>query len=81
MTPLSLASRIVRAFRHRRAVQSLTELDDHTLADIGLLRTDVHAALARLYFADPSTVLKEACCSWRTFAARFRTSPEPMTCC
>jgi uncharacterized protein YjiS (DUF1127 family) len=81
MTLLFLANQVVRAVRHRWAVQSLTELDDHTLADIGLLRTDVHAALARPYFADPSKVLKEACCNWRTFAARFRSSPEPMTCC
>lgn len=81
MTLLSLVREIVRAVRHRRAVHSLAELDDHALADVGLLRADVHAALAQPYFVDPSKVLKGACCNWRTLAARLRPSPEPMTCC
>jgi uncharacterized protein YjiS (DUF1127 family) len=81
MTLLSLASEIVQAVRNRRAVRSLAELDDRALADIGLLRTDVHAALARPSFADPSKVLTEVCCSWHSFTARFRSSPEPLTCC
>jgi uncharacterized protein YjiS (DUF1127 family) len=81
MTLLFLASSFVRAVGNRRAIQSLTDLDDHTLADIGLLRADVNAALARPYFADPSKALKEACCSWLASAARFRSSPEPVSCC
>jgi uncharacterized protein YjiS (DUF1127 family) len=81
MSLLSIASRMLRATRNRRVVQSLTELDDRTLADIGLLRTDVHASLALPYFVDPSKALKDACCHWRTFASRFRPSCEPIACC
>jgi uncharacterized protein YjiS (DUF1127 family) len=81
MTLLSTASQMLRAIRHRREVQSLTDLDDRTLADIGLLRTDVYASLARPYFADPSKALKDACCHWRTVASRFRSASEPAACC
>ena len=81
MTLLSIASQMLRAVRHRREVQSLTDLDHRTLADIGLLRTDVYASLARPYFADPSKVLKDACCHWRAVASRFRFASEPAACC
>jgi uncharacterized protein YjiS (DUF1127 family) len=81
MSLLSLVTQTLRAIRHRRQVLALTHLDDRTLADIGLLRTDVYASLARPYLADPSTVLKDACCHWRTFASRFRTGAEPVACC
>ena len=81
MALLSLASEIVRAVRNRRAVQSLAELDEHALADIGLLRSDVHTALSRPYVADPSKVLNEACRGRGRFAARLHASPELMTCC
>lgn len=81
MTLLSLASEIVRAVRHRRAVESLIALDDHTLADIGLLRTDVHASLAVPFFKDPSGALNQACCHWRTFARRLVGPAKPLPCC
>jgi uncharacterized protein YjiS (DUF1127 family) len=81
MSLLSVASQLLRAVPHRREVQSLTELDDRTLADIGLLRTEVYASLARPYFADPFKVLKDACCHWRSFASRLRVSSEPVACC
>ena len=81
MTLLSIASRALLALRHRREVRSMTDLDDRTLADIGLLRTDVYASLARPYFADPSKALKDACCHWRTFASRLLPTSEPTPCC
>jgi uncharacterized protein YjiS (DUF1127 family) len=81
MSSLSVASQMLRALRHRREVQSLTELDDHTLADIGVLRTDVFASLARPYFSDPSKALKDACCHWGRSVSRIRFSSEPVACC
>jgi len=57
------------------------DLDDHILADIGLLRTDISAALARPFFTDPSMALKDACCRWRTFANRSFPSMKPVPCC
>jgi uncharacterized protein YjiS (DUF1127 family) len=81
MILLSFVTRMIRAVRHRRQIRSLTELDDHILRDIGLLRADVHAALARPYFADPAKVLKDACCRGRTVTSRFRPDAEPVACC
>ena len=81
MSLLFVAGQMLRAVRYRRALRALTELDARTLADIGLLRTDVYASLARPYFADPSKALKDACCHWRTFASRLRRSSEPVACC
>ncbi|HEY8380925.1 MAG TPA: DUF1127 domain-containing protein [Microvirga sp.] len=78
---MTTLTRLLRAFRHRRAVASMAELSDHTLADIGLLRTDVYASLAASYLADPSQALRNACCHWRTFASRPRPSSELITCC
>lgn len=46
-----------RALRHRREVMRLAELDDRTLKDIGLLRSDVAGALAESYSTDPSRIL------------------------
>ena len=81
MSPLSIFTHRLRASRHRQKVRSLLDLDDHILADVGLLRTDVYAALARPYFADPSKALKDVCCRWRTFANRFHPSMEAVPCC
>ncbi|HYF56383.1 MAG TPA: hypothetical protein VEA41_19175 [Salinarimonas sp.] len=78
---MTILTRLIRALGHRRAVRSMTDLSDHSLADIGLLRTDVHAALGRSYLGDPSRILKDACCHWRTFASRFRPSSDPVACC
>ena len=74
---LSTLFRLGRAARHRSAVQSLIELDDHMLQDIGLLRTDVYAALAEPFQRDPSKVLKALCCHWHTRL----NHPEPAPCC
>ena len=46
-----------RALRHRREVMRLAELDDRTLKDIGLLRSDVAGALGEPYATDPSRIL------------------------
>lgn len=80
MSLLSILRRTFNVVRHRRDVRSLVHLDDHTLADIGLLRTDVHAALAGPFFADPSRALKAACCHWRSFIGR-PVAIGPVGCC
>ena len=61
---LALAGLAVRAFaaarkavRSRIEVARLADLDDRALKDIGLLRTDVAAALAVPYYRDPSAHL------------------------
>jgi uncharacterized protein YjiS (DUF1127 family) len=40
--------------KNRREVARLNDLDDRALKDIGLVRSDVHAALAEPLFSDPS---------------------------
>ena len=70
-----------RSVGHRREVQALTELDEHTLRDVGLLRTDVYAALAEPFHRDPSQVLRTLCCHWQSFGSRFRPAVEPAPCC
>lgn len=47
-----------KAWRNRREVERLLHLDDHGLADIGLKRGDVTAALAGPLIDDPSTRLR-----------------------
>lgn len=54
---LQFAERTVRTWRNRRAVGRLSELDDHVLADVGLTRGDVDAALSRPLIHDPSIEL------------------------
>lgn len=51
---LIAAADLLRALRHRREVQRLAELDDRTLKDIGLLRSDVEGALTEPFHKDPS---------------------------
>lgn len=48
---------LATAFRHRSEVRHLSEFDDRTLKDIGLLRSDVDSALAEPLFRNPSLVL------------------------
>ncbi|MGL4637325.1 MAG: DUF1127 domain-containing protein [Beijerinckiaceae bacterium] len=47
-------SKIRTALKNRRQIAQLHQLDDRALKDIGLLRTDVHAALAEPLYRDPS---------------------------
>jgi uncharacterized protein YjiS (DUF1127 family) len=51
---LRAVSGIATALRNRRAVRELVDLDDRSLKDIGLMRTDVAAALDRPLHHDPS---------------------------
>jgi len=48
---------VARAIAHRRDVKLLLELDDRTLKDIGLQRSEVRRALAEPFYRDPSKVL------------------------
>jgi len=47
------ARQIVVAIKHRRALARLAELDDRMLADIGLRRSDLHAARSVPLWQDP----------------------------
>jgi uncharacterized protein YjiS (DUF1127 family) len=49
---------LVRSWRNRRVVGDLLEFDDRMLADIGLMRGDVTAALSSPSGTDPSTRLR-----------------------
>jgi uncharacterized protein YjiS (DUF1127 family) len=42
------------AVKHRRELRRLTDLDDHMLADIGLTRSKLHAALSAPPWRDPT---------------------------
>lgn len=49
---------LFRAYRNRRAINGLHELDDYQLRDIGLTRADIAAALlTSSFFEDPSAQL------------------------
>lgn len=65
-----VAGRIARALINRRDVHRLAELDDRTLKDIGLMRSDVVGALAEPLYSDPSQLL-----SLRSGGHRGRSRP------
>ncbi len=48
---------LTKAIINRRDILRLTELDERSLKDIGLVRSDVEGALATSWLNDPSTVL------------------------
>jgi uncharacterized protein YjiS (DUF1127 family) len=54
---VAAAAALARVWRNRRQVHRLTELDDRTLKDIGLLRSDIEGALLEPLHKDPSRVL------------------------
>ncbi|MFO1184384.1 MAG: DUF1127 domain-containing protein [Bauldia sp.] len=62
------------AFRRRREVMSLLDMDDRMLRDIGLMRTDVTSALSGPPLADPSPQLV-ALATERRFAERAEMVP------
>lgn len=49
---------VLQALMHRRTVLEMASFDDRMLADIGLTRGDVHAALSLPLDADPSARLR-----------------------
>ncbi len=51
------AGKLVRTLRNRNEVRQLAELDDRSLKDIGLTRSDVQGALAASLLSDPSLIL------------------------
>ena len=46
------AARFARAWQNRRAINRLSELDDHQLFDMGLCRSDVQAVRSASFFSD-----------------------------
>ncbi|MFA6968697.1 DUF1127 domain-containing protein [Bosea sp. (in: a-proteobacteria)] len=62
---------LVKALIHRREVLRLGELDERSLKDIGLVRSDLDGALAVSWLADPSVILAERS-SARSCAAQTR---------
>jgi uncharacterized protein YjiS (DUF1127 family) len=53
------AGKLVRTLRNRYEVRQLAELDDRSLKDIGLTRSDVQGALAASLLSDPSLILAD----------------------
>jgi len=51
------AGKLVRTLRNRHEVRKLAELDERSLKDIGLTRSDVQGALAASLLSDPSLFL------------------------
>ena len=49
---------VLKAWQSRRAVASLTDFDDHLLADLGLTRGDVREALDLPFTSDPGRELQ-----------------------
>ena len=45
---------LIRAIRHRRELMRLAECEDYILADVGLSRDDVQAALSAPFWRDPT---------------------------
>ena len=73
---LSCLIHIARAARARRSPQRLADLDDHTLRDIGLRRTDLYA-VGRLQGAR----IKAACCRVRDVALWLLAGRRPACSC
>jgi uncharacterized protein YjiS (DUF1127 family) len=53
------ARQLHRAIKHRRDAAILADQDDYLLADIGLTRSDVHHAIARPLWHDPTETLRQ----------------------
>ncbi|TRL39141.1 DUF1127 domain-containing protein [Rhizobium straminoryzae] len=55
---IAAATNVLRVFRNRKALNQLSELEDHQLADIGLTRRDVDIAMNQTgAFDDPFKLL------------------------
>ena len=55
---LHTARRTFRAWRNRKRIASLSDFDDHILADMGLTRGDVRQALDLPFAHDPALELQ-----------------------
>jgi uncharacterized protein YjiS (DUF1127 family) len=73
----------VRAARHRREVSGLLELDERSLRDIGLMRSDVAGALAGPISEDPSVWLRnralDRATRLRAVQGRFAPASTPLS--
>lgn len=54
---MTAIANVVRAWRNRRAFYRLGELSDAQLADIGLVRADLHVAMGNSFGDDPTAQL------------------------
>lgn len=63
---------LAKALIHRREVLRLGELDERSLKDIGLVRSDLDGALAVSWLSDPSLVLAERSAARSGAASRRR---------
>ena len=73
---LGAGRRLGTALLHRREVARLADLDDRALKDIGLLRSDVTAALDRPLGEDPSTLLMLRSAERRSYARMAVLGPQ-----
>jgi uncharacterized protein YjiS (DUF1127 family) len=63
---------LAKALIHRREVLRLGELDERSLKDIGLVRSDLDGALAVSWLSDPTLVLAERSATRSGVATRRR---------
>ncbi|WP_321377505.1 DUF1127 domain-containing protein [Rhizobium sp.] len=60
LNAMSQLKAVIRALRHRSLAQSLAELDDYLLNDIGLTRAELEGELLKeKYLSDPTIKLAE----------------------
>lgn len=59
LTAARTLGRLVKVLNNRREVNSLREVDDRILKDIGLTRADVEGAMSVPLYQDPSSLLIE----------------------
>jgi len=51
------AWQMVIALKHRRSLALLADCDDRTLADIGLMRSDLYAARSEPFWQEPTSIV------------------------
>jgi hypothetical protein len=58
LTAVLLGTRqVITAIKHRCQLADLADAEDHRLADVGITRDDLNAALSEPLWRDPTTVL------------------------
>jgi uncharacterized protein YjiS (DUF1127 family) len=76
---LTIVKGLGRMLKARRDVAELASFDDRMLQDIGLSRTDVHAALDGSWRNDPSSVLAQRAAErWALSMRRMRERQGPL---